>query len=212
MPEDNTPPMEGETPTVDPRESLGLKKAQIQLLEGELSEIDAKLDAEFINSIDERLSPEQLEMRFEDDVRGFLSAVEEAREVFYREKLDELKGRIDGLKAEAADEEETLNIEDAKRAFLEAHPEADWAAITDFFQNDMSPRQKEELAGLELGEMMEKVYAMFSKKNKKAPSVETPEEPTLPPDLNNAPSQAPVGDPSPVAKDEGYLARIGVRR
>jgi len=151
-------------------------------------------------------------MRFEDDVRGFLSAVEEAREVFYREKLDELKGRIDGLKAEAADEEETLNIEDAKRAFLEDHPEADWAAITDFFQNDMSPRQKEELAGLELGEMMEKVYAMFSKKNKKAPSVETPEEPTLPPDLNNAPSQAPVGDPSPVAKDEGYLARIGVRR
>lgn len=215
MPEETLPPVEGQETPVDPRESLNLKKAQIQLLEAELSEVDAKLDAEFLDSIDQRLAPEELEMRFEDDVRGFLAIVEEKREEFYREKLTELKGRIDSMKGEVEDEEETLNIDDAKRSFLEAHPEADWTAITDFFQNDMSPRQKEELAGLELGEMMEKVYTMYSKKNKKAPAVEAEvvePEVTLPPDLNNVPSQAVTGDPSGEAKDDGYLARIGVRR
>lgn len=218
MPQSNTPPVDENTPpeqtTVDPREALNMKKAQIQLLEAELSEVDAKLDAEFLDSIDSRLTPEELEMRFDEDVRSFLALVEEKREEFYREKLDELKGRIEGMRGEVIDEEETLNIDDAKRAFLAEHPEADWAAIVDFFKNDMSARQKEEIQDLELGEMMEKVYVLYSKKNKKAPEQVAAVEPEsiLPPDLNNVPSQAPVGDPSPVAKDDGYLKSIGLRR
>lgn len=216
MPQSNTPPVaEQDIPMGDPREALNMKKVQIQLLEAELSEVDTKLDAEFLDSIDKRLTPEELEMRFEDDVRNFLALVEEKREEFYREKLDELKGRIEGMRSEIIDEEDTINIEDAKRSFLEAHPEADWTAITDFFKNDMTPRQQEELTGLNHGEMMEKVYVMFSKKNKKIPAAEEPivePEPALPPDLNNVPSQAPVGDPSPAAKDDGYLKSIGLRR
>lgn len=216
MPQLNTPPVDENTPpeqkTVDPREALNLKKAQIQLLESELSEVDAKLDAEFLASIGDRLAPEELELRFDEDVRPFLTLVEEKREDFYREKLDELKGRIEGMRGEVEDEEETLNIDDAKRAFLAAHPEADWAAIVDFFKNDMSTRQKEEIQDLDLLDMMEKVYVLYSKKNKKAPESEAVIEPTLPPDLNNVPSQAPVGDPSPAAKDEGYLQSIGLRR
>lgn len=213
MPQSNTPPVTDQIPPeVNPRDALNLKKAQIQLLEGELSEVDAKLDAEFLDSIDGRLTPEELEMRFEEDVRPFLALIEEKREEFYREKLDELKGRIEGMRGEVVDEEENLDIEDAKRSFLEAHPEADWKAVVEFFHNDMSPRQKEEIAGLNHLEMMEKVYGIYSKKNKKAPMENTPAEPTLPPDLNNVPSQAVVGDPSPVAKDEGYLKSIGLRR
>lgn len=213
MPDSNTPPAEDQNPPVDdPREALNLKKAQIQLLEAELSDIDAKLDVEFLDSIENRLLPEEMELRFEDDVRPFLALVEEKREEFYREKLTDLKGRIETMRVEVDDEEDTLNIEDAKREFLSAHPEADWAAIVDFFQNDMTQRQKEELVGLSHGEMMEKVYVFYSKKNKKAPVENTPAEPTLPPDLNNVPSQAPVGDPSPAAKDEGYLQSVGFRR
>lgn len=216
MPQSNIPPVDENTPpaqkTVDPREAVNLKKAQIQLLEAELSEVDAKLDAEFLASINDRLTPEELELRFDEDMRPFLALVEEKREEFYREKLDELKGRIEGMRVEVEDEEQTLNIDDAKRAFLAAHPEADWAAIVDFFKNDMSARQKEELQDLELGDMMEKVYVLYSKKNKKAPEPTVVVEPILPPNLNNVPSQAPVGDPSPAAKDDGYLKSIGLRR
>lgn len=215
MPQSNTPPSEEQTPnteTLNPRDALNLKKAKIQLLEAELSEADAALDAEFIDGIEKHLTPEELDLRLDDDIRPFLTVVEEKREAFYREKLDALKGNIETIRSEVADEEETLDIEDAKRSFLEAHPEADWKAVVDFFHNDMSPRQKEELAGLGLMELMEKVYAIYSKKNKK-PSEPTPEPAAnIPPDLNNAPSQAVAGDPSPVAKDDAYLARIGVRR
>jgi hypothetical protein len=72
--QENNPPIQE-----DPREALNMKKAEIKLLEQELSDIDAKLDAEFIDNIDKLLTPEELESRFDDDVRNFLSLVEEKR-------------------------------------------------------------------------------------------------------------------------------------
>lgn len=211
---ENTPPVEE---IVDPKAELDLKKAQIQLLEAELSDIDAKLDSDFLEAITGMLSEDEMDMRLDDDIRPFLSLVEEKREGFYREKLNELKGRIDGMKSEVADTEENMSIEDAKAQFLGAHPEVDFAALTDFYHNDLTPRQKEELyAAPDYLAMLEAAFAMYSKKNKGAKPAakadEGVEDDVLPPDLNNVPSQAPVGDPSPAAKDEGYLARIGVRR
>lgn len=213
MPQSGQPPQDASTATeVNPRDALNLKKAKIQLLEGELSEIDAKLDAEFIEAIPTMLSEEEMDMRLDEDVRLFLTLIEEKREAFYREKLDALKSNIDTLRKETMDEEENLDIEDGKRVFLEAHPEADWDALKDFYNNDIPLRQKEEFVGLDLVAFMEKVYELYSKKNKKpAPAEPANTEATPPPNMNDAPSSPPKGDPTQKAKDANYLARIGVR-
>lgn len=214
MPQSKQPLQDASTATeVNPRDALNLKKAKIQILEGELSEIDAKLDAEFIEAIPTMLSEEEMDMRLDEDVRQFLALIEEKREAFYREKLDVLKSNIDTLRQEAMDEEENLDIEDGKRVFLEAHPEADWDALTDFYNNDIPLRQKEEFVGLDLVAFMEKVYELYSKKNKKTPPAEpAKEEATPPPNMNDAPSSPPKGDPTLKARDEGYLSRIGLRK
>lgn len=214
MKEPTTPEeMQGQADAVDPTQSLNIKKAKIDLLEAELSDVDAKLDAEFLEQIPSLLSDDEMDMRLDDDIRPFLAVVEEKREAFYSQKLDELKGRISTMKTEVEDSEADISIEEAKRAFLEAHPEADFSALTDFFRNDITPRQKEELyAAPDYLAMLEAAYVMYSKKNKPAKKEETPAPADqLPPDMNDAPSSAPKGDPSPVAKDDAYLARIGVR-
>lgn len=215
MPQPTNPEeIEGQAPTPDPKEALNIKKAQIDLLEAELSDVDAKLDAEFLDQIPSLLSEEEMDMRLDDDIRPFLALVEEKREAFYAQKLDDLKGRITTMRSEVEDEEATISIEEAKRAFLEAHPEADFAALTDFYHNDLTPRQKEELyAAPDYLAMLEAAYAMYSKKNKPSKKEEAvnPAD-QLPPDMNDVPSSAPSGDPSPVAKDDDYMKRAGFRR
>lgn len=211
MPQDNTP-LPQEDAQANPRDALNLKKAKIQILEGEFSDIDAALDAEFIEQLPSMLTEEEADMRLDEDFRPFLALVEEKKEGFYRTKLDELKAQIDALKKEASDEEESLDIEDGKRVFLEAHPEADWNALTEFYKNDMTARQKEDLIDLDLVPFMEKVYELFSKKNKKnPPEVPTKEEPNLPPNMNDAASSAPKGNPYAGAIDENYNRAIGLR-
>lgn len=215
MNEPTTPEeMQGQAAAVDPTQSLNIKKAQIDLLEAELSDVDAKLDAEFLEQIPLLLSDDEMDMRLDDDIRPFIAVVEEKREAFYSQKLDELKGRIGTMKTEVENSEADISIEEAKRAFLEAHPEADFSALTDFFHNDVTPRQKEELyAAPDYLAMLEAAYAMYSKKNKPAKKEEeSVVDEQLPPDLNDVPSSAPTGDPSPAAKDDEYLAKIGVRR
>lgn len=222
MTPDTTPEQPSATPAQDPREQLNLKKAKIQVLEAELSEIDAKLDAEFLEKIETLLTPEQMELRFEDDPRPFISALEEAREAFYAEKLGTLKGTIESMRTEVSDEEESLDIEDAKRMFLEAHPEADWSALVDFWKKHVTQFQKDELAQYSGLELIEKGYELYTKKNKKntqnvPTTVET--EPTQTPDpavqmpanLNNIPASSVKGDPGVTPVDEAYLKSVGLR-
>lgn len=217
-----TPEQPSATPAQDPREQLNLKKAKIQVLEAELSEIDAKLDAEFLEKIETLLTPEQMELRFEDDPRAFLQAVEDAREAFYADKLGTLKGTIESMRTEVGDEEENLDIEDAKRMFLEAHPEADWSALVDFWKKHVTQFQKDELAQYSGLELIEKGYELYTKKNKKntqnvPTTVET--EPTQTPDpavqipanLNNIPASSVKGDPGVTPVDEAYLKSVGLR-
>lgn len=217
-----TPEQISATPAQDPREQLNLKKAKIQVLEAELSEIDAKLDAEFLEKIETLLTPEQMELRFEDDPRPFISALEEAREVFYAEKLGTLKGTIESMRTEVSDEEEHLDIEDAKRMFLEAHPEADWSALVDFWKKHVTQFQKDELAQYSGLELIEKGYELYTKKNKKSTqnvptTVETEPkqtpEPTvqIPANLNNIPASSVKGDPGVKPQDEAYLKSMGLR-
>lgn len=213
---------QGAATAQDPREQLNLKKAKIQVLESEFSEIDTKLDAEFLEKIDSLLTPEQMELRFEDDPRPFVQALEDAREAFYREKLGTLKNTIDTMRTEVKDEEEGLDIEDAKKAFLAAHPEADWNALVDFWNNHVTQFQKDELAQYNGLELIEKGYELYLKKNKKsvanAPTnaENTPEptqEPTekIPPNLNNIPASSVKGDPGVTPQDEAYLKSMGLR-
>lgn len=213
---------QGAATVQDPREQLNLKKAKIQVLEDELSEIDAKLDAEFLEKLDALMTPEQLELRFEDDPRAFVQALEEAREAFYREKLEGLKNTIGLMRKEVSDEEESLDIEDAKRAFLEAHPEADWNALVDFWKNHVTQFQKDELAQYSGLELIEKGYELYVKKNKKnspAPAAETEPKPeaapepaaAIPANLNNIPASAVKGDPGVSPQDEAYLKSVGLR-
>lgn len=227
MKPENTPPEQ--TGAADPQEQrkqLDLKKAKIQVLEDELSETDAKLDAEFMEKIDSLMSPEQLELRFEDDPRPFIQALEEAREGFYREKLEGLKNTIDTMRKEVNDEEESLSIEEAKRAFLAAHPEADWNALVDFWKNHVTQYQKDELAQYEGLELIEKGYELYVKKNKKstpapaaspepAPKGEPEPAPApaaqIPANLNNIPASAVKGDPGVTPQDEAYLKAMGLR-
>lgn len=213
---------QGAVPAQDPREQLNIKKAKIQVLEAELSEIDAKLDAEFIEKLDTLMSPEQMELRFEDDPRPFVQALEDVREAFYREKLGALKSTIDTMHKEVMDEEEGLDIEDAKRAFLEAHPEADWSALVDFWKNHVTQFQKDELAQYSGLELIEKGYELYLKKNKNSSSAPTADqEPTpvttpepsanIPANLNNIPASAVKGDPGVSPQDEAYLKSMGLR-
>lgn len=223
MKPENTPPEQ--TGAADPQEQrkqLDLKKAKIQVLEDELSETDAKLDAEFMEKIDSLMSPEQMELRFEDDPRPFIQAIEETRESFYREKLEGLKGTIDTMRKEVSDEEESLNVEDAKRAFLAEHPEVDWNDLVDFWKNHVTQFQKDELAQYSGLELIEKGYELYLKKNKKSaptPSAEpapvpeqTPEPAAqIPANLNNIPASAVKGDPGVTPQDEAYLKSMGLR-
>lgn len=223
MKPENTPAeQQGVADTQDKRKQLDLKKAKIQVLEDELSETDAKLDQEFMEKIDSLMSPEQMELRFEDDPRPFIQAIEETRESFYREKLEGLKGTIDTMRQEVNDEEESLNVEDAKRAFLSTHPEVDWTDLVDFWKNHVTQFQKDELAQYSGLELIEKGYELYMKKNKKsapAPSAEpapvseqTPEPTTqIPANLNDIPASAVKGDPAVTPQDEAYLKSMGLR-
>lgn len=217
-----TPEQQSATPAQDPREQLNLKKAKIQVYEAELSEIDATLDAEFLEKIETLLTPEQMELRFEDDPRPFLQAVEDAREMFTKEKLESLTNTINTMRTEVSNEEESLDIEDAKRMFLEAHPEADWNALVDFWKNHVTQFQKDELAQYSGLELIEKGYELYTKKNKKSTpnvpttveteSAQTPEPAVqIPANLNNIPASSVKGDPGVKPQDEAYLKSMGLR-
>jgi len=200
----------------DRKDALNVKKAQLQLLEMELSEVDAKLDAEFIEKIPTILTTEEKDMRMEDDIRPFLTMIEQKREDFYREKLSELKNKVDTIKGEVNDEEQGIMIDDAKDEFVEAHPEADFNAINDFYHNQTTKNERDEIyAQTDHFSALEKAYEFYLKKNKKEPQKQTKtpekEKQLFPPNLHNIPS-SPAKNPVADQKDDAYLARIGLRK
>lgn len=207
-------------PTSDERKNaLNIKKAQLQLLEMELSEVDAKLDAEFIEKIPTMLSDDEKEMRMSEDLRPYLSMIDKKREEFYREKLSELKGKVEGVRKEVLDEEDSINVDDAKDAFIKKHPEADMEAVINFFHNDTTKREKDEIIGQPSHLLaLEKAYEIFMKKTKKEPPKKEPQKmdddkskKLFPPNMHHIPS-SPATNPTADQKDDAYLKRIGLRK
>lgn len=143
-------------------DELSTDKAKLQLLKEELAQTQSSLDADFITSFQSTLTPEEQELQF-GDPSAFLALYEQKKGAFLEEKINSKQGAISELEGAIASKEETVAYKKAFSEFAKNHPDASKEALRDFFQNDMTPRQQEEVAKMPPLEFYEAVYASFSK-------------------------------------------------
>ncbi len=191
----------------DGDEDIASLKAKIELMSKNLTEMDSKLDDEFYGKLDTLLSDEELDMRFADDQRPYLQAVEAKRKAYIAEQKKALEDELNKLTDEYGTKKESAEMAAVRKAFLAQHPDANLKAMQDFMENDVTPRQKAEIEKdvTDFGGYLEAVYAAFTKA---VPTKET--KPVKQPPNFSEENTTPAKDPTKDVEDLEFQKAIGL--
>ncbi|MGG7073186.1 hypothetical protein U5B43_02830 [Campylobacter sp. 9BO] len=132
----------------------------LKLAQEELEQSRNAIDAGFAKFMSENLSPELEELFFSDKEQFFLK-VEEQKELFIEEQLGGKVKTINELNLKIRDKVQNRDIANAKKEFLKAHPDADFNAMSEFFENETTKKQREEILSLPALQGYEKVYELM---------------------------------------------------
>ncbi len=134
------------------------QESELGALENELNESLSALDSDFANFYAENM-PEDVEELFFEDRAGFLMEVEKAKVEYIQEKITPMEQRKEELTQNIAQNKQGAAIWEAQAAFTKAYPDADLDSLLKFYNENLSPKQKQELESEgDLFKAYEKVY------------------------------------------------------
>lgn len=133
---------------------------ELKLAQEELEQSRNAIDAGFAKHISENLSPELEELFFNDKEQFFLR-VEEEKEQFIEEQLGSKVKNINELNLRIRDKTQSRDIANAQKEFLKTHPDADFDAMREFFDNETTNKQREEILSLPTLQSYERVYELM---------------------------------------------------
>lgn len=134
------------------------QEQELGALQAELEQSVSAIDNDFAAYYAENM-PEEVEELFFDDRVAFLLEVEKEKQRFVEEKIAPLKAKSDEIAQNIAEFKNAAAIWEAQSEFSKAHPEADLDEILKFYNDDLSPKQKQALESEgDLLKMYEKVY------------------------------------------------------
>lgn len=156
------PPQEAgeQAPNLEPQNPFDTSKQEGELstLENELNESLSALDSDFANYYAENM-PEDVEELFFDDRVAFLMEVEKAKVEYIQEKIEPVQARKKELIDSIAQNKQGSAIWEAQSKFTKAYPQADLDSLLKFYNENLSPKQKQELENEgDLFKAYEKVY------------------------------------------------------
>ncbi len=144
----------------------------------ELEQIQTSLEQDFVSYALENTTPEDEELFF-DNREQFYKNLLNMQNAFFQEKIRSKEARAGELQ-ESIQRKKTLGeIEQAKEEFLKANPDANIQEIMEFFLEDTTNKQKQELESLPPLDFFNKVYELF----KQSKGQEDSKEEELPPKL-----------------------------
>lgn len=151
-------------PNQDPINPFDTSKEESELsaLEEELAQSTSAIDNDFAAFYAENM-PEDIEDLFFEDRKQFLLAVESAKQDFIQEKIAPLQQKKEGLTQQIEKNKTGAMIWEAQTAFRQKYPEADLDELLQFYNENLSPKQKQQLEELgDLAKAYEKVYLIMT--------------------------------------------------
>ncbi|MDR0664610.1 MAG: hypothetical protein LBF86_03715 [Helicobacteraceae bacterium] len=205
MDENKQPAASAQKP--DLNQLLAEKRERLKILEGEFGQLGQSLDEEFYSDLANQLTPEELELRFDDDPTAFAKAIEAKKEAFKAERLGASEEELNALRQEVGALNDQSEIEAARQEFLSAHPEVNLDELNAYVkEGNLTGKQLAELnAQPDYLSAFEYVYgAMTGGASKTAAD----KAPALPPSQDLGAGGAP-SEVAPV--EDEYLKALGVR-
>lgn len=142
---------------VNPFDTSG-QESELSQLQGELEQSTSAIDNNFAEYYAENMPDEVEELFFEDKVQ-FLLEVEKAKQSFIEEKIAPLQQRASELEQSIAQNKQGAAIWEAQTKFSKAYPDADLDSLLKFYNEELSPKQKQSLETEgDLFKAYEKVY------------------------------------------------------
>lgn len=135
------------------------QEQELGALQAELEQSVSAIDNDFAAYYAENM-PEEVEELFFDDRVAFLLEVEKEKQRFVEEKIAPLKAKSDELAQNIEQNKTSAAIWEAQSEFIKKYPQADLDEILKFYNDDLSPKQKQALESEgDLLKMYEKIYA-----------------------------------------------------
>lgn len=172
------------------------QEVELETLQREIKQAEDSLESDFANYASENITPE-LEGLFFDDKPAFIKKLLEMQNQFLQEKLGGKVQRAQELQGQITEKKNMQDLEQAKAAFKEQHPDVDIEDMIEFYHEDLPPKYQKQLESLQGVEFFNALYQLYSayKGEQSAPKEESP----LPKRLEgNAPANASGGDASMV--------------
>lgn len=134
------------------------QESELSQLQSELEQSTSAIDNNFAEYYAENMPEEVEELFFENKVQ-FLLEVEKAKQSFIEEKITPLQQRADELEQSIAQNKQGAAIWEAQTKFSKAYPDADLDSLLKFYNEELSPKQKQALESEgDLFKAYEKVY------------------------------------------------------
>lgn len=140
----------------DPRARLEELKAQIDAAKAQKAESMASAPGRFRQMAHTAIPEEAAILRYSDapeDMASHYEAYDKARGEYeaseaakYDMDIAALEDAYEKASTEISEQETAAQIKEAQTKFMAENPDVDFAALGSFYANDMTPRQKEELA------------------------------------------------------------------
>ncbi|WP_231253671.1 Coiled-coil domain-containing protein [Helicobacter pylori] len=156
---------------------MGIKEKEIELetLKHEIAQAEASLEQDFIKHMVDKTN-EKVEDLFFSNKPEFYKFVFTEQNNYLREKLTDKVGRAMDLSDEIQRDKDAEEIERDKQAFLNKHPEVDFNALLDFYNEEIPNRIKKEIDKLEGVAFFEAVLDYFNAANAKEESKKESQE------------------------------------
>ncbi|WQW42132.1 Coiled-coil domain-containing protein [Helicobacter pylori] len=142
---------------------MGIKEKEIELetLKREIAQAEASLEQDFIKHMVDKTS-EKVEDLFFSNKPEFYKFVFTEQNNYLREKLTDKVGRAMDLSDEIQRDKDAEEIEKDKEAFLQKHPEIDFNALLEFYNEEIPNRIKKQIDKLEGVAFFEAILDYFN--------------------------------------------------
>lgn len=136
-------------------------EVEFEAAKAELEQSRSAIDQGFANYIAQNLTPELEELFFAEDKSAFFLAVEKEKEKFIENELAPKMDRVNEVGQKIADKKVGKDMHQAKQEFLKIHPNADFEAMKDFFENEVGAKKQKELLSMAPLDAFNEIYVMM---------------------------------------------------
>ncbi|GAA9123609.1 hypothetical protein Taitung52_11400 [Helicobacter pylori] len=158
---------------------MGIKEKEIELetLKREIAQAEASLEQDFIKHMVDKTN-EKVEDLFFSDKPEFYRFVFTEQNNYLKEKLTDKVSKAMDLSDEIQRDKDAEEIERDKQVFLNKHPEADFNALLEFYEEELPKSVKKQIDKLDGVAFFEAVLGYFNAINarEEEPKKESKEE------------------------------------